>query len=161
MFDTFTEYLHLSPAQTEKLLSLNLTDLLDSPAVLQKLSELNTELLRETLPTAGSILASHLPPFYEWLKTELKIERVPDSPDHTTRWVINFLNNRESLIKLVELHRSVPSPALERAIPRLVGLFDSLEDTTTRREWQTAISALCLVLAVAAREQTLSVAATH
>jgi hypothetical protein len=154
MLDTFTQHLNLSPIQVEGLLSFSLTELLESPAVLQKLGSLNTDLLRETLPTAGSLLARHLPPFYDWLKNELGVQRVPDSPNHTTKWVVNFLNNQETLTKLVELHRPVPRPALERAIPRLVGLFDAIEDDTVRQEWETAVSALCLVLAVAAREQT-------
>lgn len=153
MLETFTQHLNLSPSQVEALLSLSLTDLLESPAVDGKLGSLNTELLRETLPTAGSLLETHLPPFYDWLKNELGVERVPDSPDHTTTWVVNFLNNRETLAKLVELHRPVPRPALERAIPRLVGLFEAIEDETIRQEWETAVSVLCLVLAVAAREQ--------
>lgn len=153
MLNTFTQHLNLSSPEVEKLLSLSLTDLLASPAILQKLGSLNTDLLRETLPTAGSLLARHLPPFYDWLKNELGVQRVPDSPDHTTKWVVNFLNDRETLTKLVELHRPVPRPALEQAIPRLVGLFEAIEDETVRQEWETAVTALCLVLAVAAREQ--------
>lgn len=155
MLDTFSQHLNLSPTELQGLLSLSLTDLLESPTVVQKLGSLNTELLRETLPTAGNILASHLPPFYDWLKNELGVQRVPDSPDHTTKWVVNFLDDRETLTKLVELHRPVPRPALERAIPRLVGLFEAIEDDKVRQEWETAVSALCLVLAVAAREQML------
>ena len=54
---------------------------------------------------------------------------------------------------LVELHRPVPRPALEAAVPRLVGLFSSVEDEPVKQEWQKAVTALCLVLVVAAREQ--------
>jgi hypothetical protein len=101
-------------------------------------------------------LAERLPPFYDWLKNELGVNRVPDSPDHTTKWVIGFLNNQESLTRLVELHRPVPRPALERSISHLVAAFDGVEDDQARQEWQKAIAALCLVLVVAARNEERS-----
>ncbi|NJL43217.1 MAG: hypothetical protein HC935_07565 [Pseudanabaena sp. SU_2_4] len=153
MIDTLSQYLNFSSTEVNTLLALSLQGLLDSPNVQQQLDGLNVELLRETLPTAGAVLATHLPPFYDWLQNELGVVRVPDSPDHTTQWVVNFLNNRESLIRLVELHRPVPRIALERSIPRLVGLFAAVEDDSVRQAWQTAVSALCLVLAVAARHE--------
>lgn len=152
MLNTFAQNLDLATTDVEALLACNLSELLDSPAVQQKLASLDVELLKQTLPTAGQVLAQHLPPFYAWLKTELDVKRVPDSPDHTTRWVVNFLNNQESLTRLVELHQPVPRPAMERSIPRLVSLFDGVEEARVRQAWQTAVAALCLVLAVGARE---------
>ncbi len=122
------------------------------PDTKELLGSLDTQLLRQSLPTAKHVLAERLPPFYDWLQNELGVERVPDSPDHTTKWVIGFLNNQESLIRLVELHRPVPRLALDRSIPRLVAAFDGVKDERARKEWQKAIAALCLVLVVAARE---------
>jgi hypothetical protein len=153
MLDTFTQHLDLSTSEVETLLSFSLQDLLNSPTFGQKLDSLNINLLQQTLPTAKTVLAEKLPPFYDWLQNELGVERVPDSPDHTTQWVVNFLNNQESLTRLVELHRPVPRPALERSIPCLMGLFETVEDAPVRQEWQSAVAALCLVLAVDAREQ--------
>lgn len=152
MLKTFSRHLELSPAELEKLLSLSLQDFLNLPDTKELLGSLDTQLLRQSLPTAKHVLAERLPPFYDWLQNELGVERVPDSPDHTTKWVIGFLNNQESLIRLVELHRPVPRLALERSIPRLVAAFDGVEDERARKEWQKAIAALCLVLVVAARE---------
>ncbi len=153
MLNTFTQHLNLSPTEVETLLSRNLQDVLNSPVLEQQLNSLDIPLLKQTLPTAEIVLAEKLPLFYDWLQNELGVERVPDSPDHTTKWVVNFLNNQESLTQLVELHRPVPRPALESSIPRLVGLFETIENVQARQEWQAAIAALCLVLAVAAREQ--------
>jgi hypothetical protein len=150
---TFTQNLNFSEAQLEQILLQPLTEVLNSPQLQQALNSLDTNLLKETLPTAGGVLAKELPPFYNWLKNELGVKRVPDSPDHTTTWVIGFVHNQESLTHLVELHRRVPRPALETSIPRLVGMFEGVEDTQVRQEWQKAIAALCLVLVVAAREQ--------
>ncbi len=152
LLSTLTQHLDLSSAQLETLLTKSLTEGLESPEVQQELSSLDTHLLQQTLPTAGGILAKELPPFYNWLKNELGVKRVPDSPDHTTKWVVDFLNNQESLTRLVELHRPVPPLALRQAIPRLVGLFEEVEDMHTRQEWQKAIAALCLVLIVGAKE---------
>ena len=73
-----------------------------------------------------------------------------------TRWVVRFLQNEESLIRLVELHRPVPLPALERSVPRLVSLFDGVEEAAVREAWQRAIALLCLVLVAAAREDARS-----
>lgn len=151
MFAIYERHLDLEPATTEKLLTYPLADFLQLPAVNELLNSLNTQLLRDTLPTAGQVLAKQLPPFYAWLKDELGLERVPDSPDHTTQWVIDFLNNQESLNRLVELHRPVPQRALEQAIPRLVSAFEGVAEADVRQEWQKAVSALCLVLAVAAQ----------
>ncbi|MBD1833460.1 hypothetical protein H6F61_12415 [Cyanobacteria bacterium FACHB-472] len=156
MLNTFTEHLNLSQTELEKLLSLRLPELLNTPNFKEKLDSLNIGLLQQTLPTAAAVLADELPPFYNWLKNELGLKRVPDSPDHTTKWVVNFLKQEESLTRLVELHRPVPRPALEASIPRLVGLFDGVEDAQVRQEWQQAIAALCLVLVVAAREDAQS-----
>ncbi len=153
MLNTFTQHLNLSNTEVESLLSLSLADFLANPAVNELLESLDVNLLRQTLPTAGQILAEQLPPFYEWLKNELGVARVPDSPNHTTKWVVDFLNDRESLTRLVELHRPVPQMAVERSIPRLVGAFVGIEDATTRQVWQTAVAALCLPLVVAGREQ--------
>lgn len=150
---TFAENLNFSETQVEKILSQPLTKALNSPELQQALSSLDTNLLKETLPTAGGVLAKELPPFYNWLKNELGVKRVPDSPDHTTTWVIGFLHNQESLTHLVELHRPVPRPALEASIPRLIGMFEGVKDAQVRQEWQKAIAALCLVLVVAAREE--------
>lgn len=155
MLKTFEQHLHLSAVELEPLLSLSLKDFLNLPQVNQLLGSLDTELLRQTLPTAKIFLAKLLPPFYDWLQNELNVERVPDSPDHVTTWVVNFLNNKESLSHLVELHQPVPQPALERSIPRLVAMFEGVE-TRVRQEWQKAIAALCLVLVVAARENARS-----
>lgn len=160
MLNTFINHLNLSNTEVDNLLSLSLDDLLNSPDWQQKLASLDIKLLKQTLPTAGAILAINLPPFYNWLKYELGLERVPDSPDHTTKWVIHFLNHQESLMRLVELHRSVPQAALEQSIPRLVGLFDTIEDIQTRREWQSAIASFCLVLAVAARQELKAIASS-
>jgi hypothetical protein len=160
MLDTLTQHLDLSTSEVETLLSLSLQDLLNSPTFQQQLDSLNINLLRQTLPTAKTVLAEKLPLFYDWLQNQLGVKHVPDSPNHTTQWVVNFLNNQESLTRLVELHRPVPREALERSIPRLVGLFESVEDTQVRQEWQRAIAALCLVLAVDAREQARSQLAT-
>lgn len=156
MLNTFAQHLDLSLTEVKKLHESSLQDLLHTPAFEQKLDNLNIPLLQESLPAAGDILAKKLPPFYDWLKNELGVQRVPDSPDHTTKWVVNFLKHQESLKRLVELHRPVPRPAMEASIPRLVGLFDGVEDAQVRQEWQKAMSALCLVLAVAAREEDLS-----
>lgn len=153
MLETFSQHLGLSPAESEKLLSLSLTDFLNSPQVKELLGSLDIQLLKQTLPIAKSVLAERLPPFYDWLQNELGVERVPDSTEHTTTWVVGFLNNTESLTRLVELHRPVPRAALEQSIPRLVGAFDGIEDDRVRQEWQKAIAALCLPLVVDARNE--------
>ncbi len=153
MLNTFARHLHLTETDIESLLSLTLTDFLANPAVNKLLASLNIDLLRETLPTAGTILAQQLPPFYDWLKNELGVSRVPDSPDRTTKWVVGFLDNLESLNRLVELHQPVPQMAVEKAIPRLVAAFACVEDPLVRQEWQTAVAALCLPLVVATRQR--------
>jgi hypothetical protein len=153
MLQTFSHHLNLPTETIEGFLALPLATVLDSPDLAQILSQLDTQLLKASLPTAGVILSQHLPAFYDWLQTELNVERVPDSPDHTTKWVIGFLSNQESLARLVELHRPIPQVALDRSIPRLVSIFDNVEPIEVRQEWQRALSSLCLVLAVAAREQ--------
>jgi hypothetical protein len=159
MLNIFSQHLGLSTVELETLLSLSLQESLTLPAVQELLGSLDTQLLQETLPTAGRVLAERLPPFYDWLKNELGVKRVPDSPDHTTKWVIGFLHRKESLTRLVELHRPVPRPALERSIPRLVAAFDGVEQEKVRKEWQKAIAALCLVLVVAARAEERSLQA--
>jgi hypothetical protein len=153
MLKTFSHHLNLSTETIETFLAQPLAIVMESPDLAQILGQLDTQVLKASLPTAGVMLSQHLPAFYEWLQTELNVERVPDSPDHTTKWVIGFLSNQESLARLVELHRPVPQVALERSIPRLVSIFDNVEPIAVRQEWQQALSALCLVLAVAAREQ--------
>ncbi|AFZ26474.1 hypothetical protein Cylst_4384 [Cylindrospermum stagnale PCC 7417] len=153
LISTFSQHLAFSQPEVEALLSQPLNKVLNSLEIKQELDSLDTNLLRETLPTAGGVLAQELPPFYHWLKHELGVKRVPDSPEHTTKWVIGFVNNQESLTRLVELHRPVPRPALEAAVPRLVGLFDGVEDLKVRLEWQKAIAVLCLILVVDTREQ--------
>ena len=153
--------MNLSPEASEALLSLPLTTLLDSPELSQLLGSLDTNLLKESLPTAGAVLAQHLPPFYDWLQTELGIKKVPDSPDHTTKWVVGFLRNQESLTRLVELHKSIPRPALERSIPPLVGIIKAVTPLELKQEWEKAVAALCLVLAVAARENEPSAASSN
>jgi hypothetical protein len=159
MPNIFPQPLGLSTADLETLLSLSLQEFLNLSAVKELLESLDTQLLQKTLPTAGRVLAERLPPFYDWLKNELGVKRVPDSPDHTTKWVIGFLNHQESLTRLVELHRPVPRLALERSIPRLVAAFDGVEEEKVRKEWQKAIAALCLVLVVAARAEERSLQA--
>ncbi|MEH2230849.1 MAG: hypothetical protein V7K71_14725 [Nostoc sp.] len=149
----FAQNLNFSENQLEKIFSRPLTEVLNLPELQQELNSLDTNLLKKTLPTVGGVLAKELPPFYNWLKNELGVKRVPDSFNHTTTWVIGFLHNQESLTHLVELHRPVPRLALEASIPRLIGIFEGVEDAQVRQEWQKAIAALCLVLVVAAREQ--------
>ena len=159
IISTFAQHLDLPQVQVETLLSKPLTECLNSPELKQQLDSLDINLLKETLPTAGAVLAKELPPFYNWLKNELGVKRVPDSPDHTTKWVIGFVNNQESLSNLVELHKPVPRLALEASVPRLVSLFDGIEDAHIRQEWQRALAALCLPLVVAARERERSLIA--
>ncbi len=170
MLKTFSQHLELFKSELEALLALSLQDFLNLSQVNELLGSLDINLLKQTLPIAGNVLAERLPPFYHWLQNELSVKRVPDSPDHTTKWVINFLNKTESLTRLVELHRPVPRPAIERSISHLVAAFDSVEDDKVRRQWQKAIAkrccvsgaalkelaqiaVLCLVLVVAARDQ--------
>jgi len=151
--DTFTHHLNLSESTVENLLTFKATELPKQDEFQTELGNLDLSLLRETLSTAKSVLENQLPAFYLWLKQELQIKRVPDNPNHTTTWVANFLNNQESIHHLVELHRPVPPVALEQAIPRLVSLFNKVEDTQIRQQWQSAVALLCLVLAADAREQ--------
>ncbi|MBD2339596.1 hypothetical protein H6G64_21720 [Calothrix sp. FACHB-156] len=153
LISTFAQYSDIAQPQLEAILSHPLNEFLNSPELQQKLDSLDTHLLKETLPTAGAVLAKELPPFYNWLKNELGVKRVPESPDHTTAWVIGFVHHRESLTNLVDLHRPVPRKALEASIPRLIALFDGVQSVKVRHEWQKAIAILCLVLVVAAREQ--------
>jgi hypothetical protein len=160
MLQTFSQSLNLSADASEALLSLTLNQLLDSPELDRLLASLDTNLLRESLPTTGAILAQNLPPFYNWLQTELGIANVPDSPDHTTKWVVGFLKNQESLTRLVELHKSIPRHKLERSIPRLVCVFEDVRPLNLKQEWQKAIATLCLVLACAARENKPSLSLT-
>jgi hypothetical protein len=152
MLSTFSQHLNLSSDTTATFLAQPWANLLNAPELTQVLRTLDIGLLRASLPTTGALLSQHLPPFYDWLQTELHVQRVPDSPDHTTKWVIGFLNNEESLARLVELHRPIPRSVLECSIPRLVSIFDAVEPIAVRQEWQRAIAALCLILAVAARE---------
>lgn len=152
LHETFSRHLEIAPDVCDSLMERSLDEFLSLSAVQQLLGSLNVTLLRETLPTAGELLAAHLPPFYDWLKTELNVQRVPDSPKHATTWVVNFLNNKERLDRLVELHAPVPRTVLEQATPRLVGVFDVVEEPAVRQEWQKAVAALCLVLAVGARD---------
>lgn len=156
----FEKHLGFSQSQVEAILNKPLVEALKSTELNQELTSLDSNLLKKTLPTAGAVLAKELPPFYKWLKNELGVKRVPASPEHTTTWVIGFVHNRESLTNLVDLHRPVPSGALEASVPRLVHLFDGVEDAQVRQEWQKAIAALCLVLVVAAREQDKLAVAT-
>lgn len=151
MLNTFSKHLDLSADDVSSLLANSLPNLLKSQQLQDILGNLNTVLLKESLPTAGTILAAHLPPFYDWLKNDLGLERVPDSPSHTTIWVTGFLGNQETIGRLVEMHQPIPRASLELAIPRLVSLFDEVEPLNVRQEWQQAIASLCLVLAVAAR----------
>lgn len=153
LISTFAQYSDIAQPQLEVILSHPLNDFLNSPELTQKLDSLDSLLLKETLPTAGAVLAKELPPFYNWLKNELGVKRVPESPDHTTAWVIGFVHHRESLTNLVDLHRPVPRKALEASIPRLIALFNGVQNAKVRQEWQKAIAILCLVLVVAAREQ--------
>ncbi|NET70404.1 MAG: hypothetical protein F6K62_05205 [Sphaerospermopsis sp. SIO1G2] len=152
LISTFTAHLNFSEAEIESILATPLNEVLNSPALNQELASLDISLLQETLHTAGSVLAEHLPPFYDWLKNELGVQKVPDSPVHATTWVVNFLNNQETINHLVELHRPVPKMALEKAVPRLVSLFDNVEDVKVQREWEKAVAALCLVLVVDKRQ---------
>jgi hypothetical protein len=153
LLTTFVQHLDLSSTQLDAIIAKPLTEVLVSPELQRELESLDINLLKQTLPTAGAVLAQELPPFYNWLKNELGVKRVPDSPNHTTTWVIGFVNRQESLMNLVDLHRPVPRLALETAIPRLVGLFDGVEDVQVKKQWQKAIATLCLVLVVAARER--------
>lgn len=155
LISTFTAHLDFSESEIEAILATSLNEVLNLPALQQELASLDITLLRETLPTAGAVLAEHLPPFYAWLKNELGVKRVPSSPLHTTTWVVNFLNNQETLNRLVELHHPVPAAALEQAVPRLVGLFDGVEDIKVRQEWEKAVAALCLVLVVDKKQGNL------
>jgi len=84
--DTFTQHLNLSESTVETLLTLNATELPKEDEFQSELGTLNLDLLRETLPTAKSVLENQLPAFYVWLKQELKIKRVPDNPNHTTTY---------------------------------------------------------------------------
>lgn len=156
MLKTFSQHLEISKSELEKLLSFSLEEFLNLSQVNELLGSLDTNLLKQTLPIAGNVLAERLPPFYHWLQNELSVKRVPDSPDHTTKWVIGFLNKTESLTRLVELHRPVPRPAIERSISHLVAAFDGVENDQVRKEWQKAIFVLCLVLVVAARDEERS-----
>ena len=101
LISTFTQNLDFSESEITAILSTPLNEVLNSPALKQELDSLDISLLKKTLPTAGAVLAEHLPLFYDWLKNELGVERVPDSPDHTTKWVVGFLNNQESINHLV------------------------------------------------------------
>ncbi|WP_164929349.1 hypothetical protein [Gloeobacter violaceus] len=154
MRNTFAQHLELSAVQVEQLLALDLAGLVESPAFGCKLACLDIDLLRQSLPVARELLIQKLPAFYDWLQSELGVERVPDSPDHTARWVVGFLNNQESLHRLVELHSTVPAAALELSIPRLVGFFEVVEDEAIRKQWQAVLAALCLVLVVGARSRS-------
>jgi hypothetical protein len=160
MINTLSQHLSLSAFELEKLFSISFDEFLELPAVKQLLASLDVAVLKQSLPQAKDILVQHLPPFYNWLQQELAIERVPDSPDHTTKWVVNFLNNQEKLTNLVDLHRSIPLPALELSIPRLVEVFDPIPEERIRQEWQKAIAALCLVLVVAARQKPVATIAS-
>lgn len=152
MLNTLSQHLNLSAFELEQLFSIPFDELLELSIFKQILVNLDVSILKQSLPQAKEILEQHLPPFYHWLQTELALARVPDSPDHTTKWVVNFLNNTEKLTHLVELHRSIPLHVLELSIPRLVGVFDEMPAEKMRQEWQKAIAALCLVLVVAARQ---------
>jgi hypothetical protein len=152
MLIALSQHLSLSVFELEQLLSIPLNEFLELPIFKQILTNLDVSILKQSLPQAKEILVQHLPPFYNWLQTELALERVPNSPDHTTKWVVNFLNNNEKITHLVELHRSIPLNALELSIPRLVGVFEAIPEDKIRQEWQKAIAALCLVLVVAARQ---------
>jgi hypothetical protein len=152
MLIALSQHLSLSVFELEQLLSIPLNEFLELPIFKQILTNLDVSILKQSLPQAKEILVQHLPPFYNWLQTELALERVPNSPDHTTKWVVNFLNNNEKITHLVELHRSIPLNALELSIPRLVGVFEAIPEEKIRQEWQKAIAALCLVLVVAARQ---------
>lgn len=156
MLNTFSQHLNLSTSELKQLLSIKLGDFFNLPYSQELLSSLDTQLLQETLPTAGIVLAKGLPPFYNWLQNELGVKRVPNSPDHATHWVIGFLNNTESLTRLVELHRPIPRPVLECSIPPLIATFDDIAEAKVRQEWQKAIAALCLVLVIAARNEEQS-----
>ncbi len=160
LIDTFTQHLNYSESELEALMAKPLHEFIQAPEVTEKLSSLNINLLRDTITTAGEILAQQLPPFYHWLKHELGVKRVPEGPEHTTKWVVGFLRNEESVHRLVELHRPVPRPALEAAVPRLVDMFAGVEDENVRLEWQKAIAILCLVLVVDTREQNISTLAS-
>jgi len=152
MIETFTQYLELPPTELEELLKLGLTDFLNSQQLQQMLGDLDITRLQQTLPTAKRVLAEQLPAFYDWLHNELHVQRIPDSPAHATTWVVGFLNHQESLSHLVELHRSVPRLALESSIPRMLAMFEGVEEPQTRKEWQQAFATLCLVLVVGVRE---------
>ena len=68
IISTFAQHLDLPQVQVETLLSKPLTQCLNSPELKQQLDSLDINLLKETLPTAGAVLAKELPPFYNWLK---------------------------------------------------------------------------------------------
>ena len=153
MLNTLSQHLSLSAFELEQLFSISFDEFLELPSFKQILVNLDVSILKQSLPQAKEILVQHLPPFYNWLQKEFALLRVPNSPDHTTKWVVNFLNHTEKLTHLVELHRSIPLNVLELSIPRLVGVFDAMPEENMRQEWQKALAALCLVLVVTARQE--------
>jgi len=61
LISTFTQNLAFSAPEVEAILSTPLNEVLNSPQLKQELDSLDIKLLRETLPTAGAVLATHLP----------------------------------------------------------------------------------------------------
>lgn len=155
MLEVFIKHLGLTQEITEYLLLQPLSVVLELPHFQEILNNLDIKLLRQTLEEVKPVFTQHLPPFYDWLQNELGIENVPDSPKHANEWVINFLYKQERLTRLVELHRPVPLPALEKAVAPLVDIFGILTNDHVRHEWQKAVAALCLVIIIGCRETDL------
>ena len=77
MLKTFSHHLNLATDTAEAFLSQSSASLMDSLELKQILNTLDINLLKDSLPTAGELLSRHLPPFYDWLQTELNVQRVP------------------------------------------------------------------------------------
>lgn len=155
MLNTFTYHLQLPETELQRLLSLSLNEFINSPQAIDLLNTLDIQLLQKNLEAAKMAMGDMLPCFYRWLVDELKVNLGEDTCHYTANWGKNFLKNQKSLNRLLELHDSVPRPALEKSIPLVVGLFDEVEDGKVKQEWQKAVAAFCLAVVVDARDREL------
>jgi hypothetical protein len=149
----YAEALDLPPPTIAALLDLPLADFQQHAVVRHLFDTLDIERLKASLSQARTAFAHHLPPFYTWLREELGVSRVPESPSHLTNWVIAYLEGRLPRRTLIGTHLTLSSTQINASVPHLLAVCDHLEAGPIRHEWHKTLGALCLMLEVAARER--------
>jgi methionyl-tRNA formyltransferase len=142
--ETLSKYIGISPVKISRLLKMKQAKIYEDGEYQTWISQIDTDLLYNTLPHARQAYEKHLPYFAQILQDRYGMVNTSMSAFTLGNWLVAFLKYPVAISELSKKHARIPQQAFLDMLPEMIQMLQEIP--AGRAEWQRALALMALPL---------------